>query len=111
MFRTPVLVILFGLSTASLADGPGSRIRAGPAAPQPPSGAAERDAQRCDALRGDAKERCLRELRAALRGGAERAPHEGPSPETTGMGAAAGSGPEATGMGSGAGSGATSGKR
>jgi hypothetical protein len=43
--------------------------------------------------------------------GAERAPHEGPNPETTGMGAGAGSGPEATGMGSGAGSGATSGKR
>jgi hypothetical protein len=110
VFRTSVLVILFGLSTASLADGPGSRIRAGPAAPQPPSGAAERDARRCDALGGDAKERCMRELRAAMRA-PERAPHEGPSPETTGMGAAAGSGPEATGTGSGAGSGATSGKR
>jgi hypothetical protein len=110
MLRGVVLVSLLGLSTASFADGPGSRIRAGPAAPQPPIGAAERDAQRCDAMRGDAKERCMRELRAAMRSG-ERAPHEGPSPEASGMGAGAGSGPEATGMGSGAGSGATSGKR
>jgi hypothetical protein len=52
----------------------------------------------------------MRELRAAMRG-SERAPHEGPSPEASGMGAGAGSGPEATGMGSGAGSGSTSGKR
>ena len=110
MFRSFVIAALLGLATASFADGPGSRIRAGPAAPQPPSGAAERDAQRCDALRGDAKGRCLRELRAAMRG-PERAPHEGPSPEAGSMGAGAGSGPEATGMGSGAGSGATSGKR
>jgi len=110
VFRDLVLVALLGLSTASFADGPGSRIRAGPAAPQPPGGAAERDAQRCDAMRGEAKERCRRELRAAMRG-TERAPHEGPSPEASGMGAGAGSGPEATGMGSGAGSGATSGKR
>jgi hypothetical protein len=110
VFRNFVIAALLGLATASFADGPGSRIRAGPAAPQPPTGAAERDAQRCDALRGDAKERCQRELRAAMRG-AERAPHAGPSPEAGGMGAGAGSGPEATGMGSGAGSGATSGKR
>jgi hypothetical protein len=111
VFRSLVSAALLGLATASFADGPGSRIRASPAVPQPPTGAAERDAQRCDALRGEAKERCLRELRAAMRG-AERAPHQGPNPETTGMGAGAGSsGPEATGMGSGAGSGSTSGKR
>jgi hypothetical protein len=93
VFKDLLLVTLLGLSTASFADGPGSRIRAGPAAPQP----IEKDMQRCEALRGDAKARCMRELRAAMRG-PERAPHEGPNPE-------------ATGMGSGAGSGATSGKR
>ena len=107
MFKSFVISALLGVATASFADGPGSRIRTGPAAPPP----LDRDIQRCEALRAEAKERCLRELRAALRG-AERAPHEGPNPETTGMGAGAGSsGPEATGMGSGAGSGATSGKR
>jgi hypothetical protein len=53
----------------------------------------------------------MRELRAAMRSGEGRAPHEGPSPEASGMGAGAGSGPEATGMGSGAGSGSTSGKK
>jgi len=110
VLRDLVLLTLLGLSTASFADGPGSRIRAGPAAPQPIGPAAERDAQRCEALRAEAKERCMRELRAAMRG-SERAPHEGPNPESTGMGAGAGSGPEATGMGSGAGSGSTSGKR
>jgi hypothetical protein len=92
VFRGLVLVTLLGLSTASFADGPGSRIRADPAPAIPqPTRPGERDAQRCDALLGDAKERCMRELRAATRG-TERAPHEGPGPEAPGTGTGTGSG-------------------
>jgi hypothetical protein len=93
MLRALFLAILLGLATASSADGPGSRIRAGPPAPQPASPAAERDLQRCDTLRDQAKQRCLRDVRAAA--AAEEKNR----------------GPEATGAGSGAGSGATSAKK
>jgi hypothetical protein len=97
MLRGLLLLILLGFAAASSADGPGSRILAGPPAPQPASPAAERDLQRCDAMHGDAKQRCIRELRGAI-GSPDRPPHQGP-------------GPEATGMGSGAGTGATSAKK
>ena len=96
MSRWLCAAALIALAAPLHADGPGSRLRAGPAAPQPPlNGAAERDAQRCDAMEGDAKERCRRALGSALRAG-ERPPHES-------------RGPEAVGGTSGAGAGATSG--
>src|SRR5919106_3514242 len=94
MPRALAAATLLALSTLCVADGPGSRIRAGPgvpAVPGQPMGPVEKDLQRCDALRAEAKERCMREIRAAMRG-SERAPHEGPNPESTGMGAGAGSG-------------------
>jgi len=63
MSRSLLLVLLMGFAATSFADGPGSRIRTGPPPPQPAGPAAERDMQRCEAMRGDAKERCMREVR------------------------------------------------
>src|SRR5688572_7862799 len=94
MFRILTFAALFGVAAAALADGPGSRLRAGPPAPQPAgrdTAPAERDAQRCEALRGDERSRCFRELRRAMNAPAS-APHAGPGPESTGAGSGAGSG-------------------
>jgi hypothetical protein len=78
--------VLLAFAAASYADGPGSRIRAGPEPQQPPNRAAARDLDRCDALREvEEKERCKKAVRAAA--AADEKPR----------------GPEATGMGSGAG--------
>ena len=65
MSRILLASALLGLATVASADGPGSRIRITP--PQAPrtSPAAERDLQRCEALRADERERCLKDLRAA----------------------------------------------
>jgi hypothetical protein len=76
-------------SGACRADMPGSGIRSG-SPPSPTTDRQQGEPRRCDTLRGDAKERCLREARAA-------------------DARAKTSGPESTGMGSGAGSGARSG--
>lgn len=89
MMKAIAGALLFSFSALALADGPGTRLRSGPA-PAQPIGPIERDAQRCDTLRGDAKERCLRELRAAMRA-PQRDPHAGPGPESVG-GAPAGTG-------------------
>lgn len=94
-----LLSAMLAFPVASLADGPGSRIRTGPGITHPDTPpAAERDAERCYKMADKEKERCLQRLRAALRG-KERPPHAGPGPGSTG----AGSG----GAGSGAGSGST----
>jgi hypothetical protein len=97
------LIALLAIAGAALAQE-GSRIRLGPTVP-PPAGTAsapiERDAQRCDAMQGSAKDRCLRDLRAAA-AGAERSPHAGPNPESAGAGASSGadlSGPGSAGPG------------
>src|SRR2546422_5369046 len=90
-------VLAIGLAFVALAasaEGPGSRIRTTPEIPQAmelshPS-APLNQARSCEGLRGEARERCLRQPREA---DAERRS----------------SGPEAIGMGSGAGAGATSG--
>ena len=83
---------LLGTAAVALADGPGSRIRATPGPPQPAAaGPVDRDLQRCQAMSGEEKERCLRALRSAERG-AERAPHEGPGPESPGPSANSGTG-------------------
>jgi hypothetical protein len=88
--RTVFLVTaLLVASAASFADAPGSRIRAGPLPPQPKETIDEK--RRCETLREEAKERCLKDERAAA--AAEERKR----------------GPEATGAGSGAGSGAASG--
>ncbi len=96
MLRSLGFAALLTLAAAASAEGLGSRIRATPAGPHsaaPPASPAERDAQRCDSLTDEAKERCLRELRAAVRDKQqERAPHEGPGPESVGMGSGAGIG-------------------
>lgn len=85
-FAFAFLLALITLSTAlSYADGPGSRLRAGPELQQPPNRAAARDLDRCDTLRDEEKERCKKAVRAAA--AADEKPR----------------GPEATGMGSGAG--------
>jgi hypothetical protein len=90
--RRLILSAIVALPVASLADGPGSRIRTGPGITHPDTPpAAERDAERCYKMPDKEKERCLQRLRAALRG-KERAPHAGPGPESTGAGSGAGSG-------------------
>jgi hypothetical protein len=76
--------VLLAFAAASYADGPGSRLRAGPDLQQPPNRAAARDLDRCDTLRDEEKERCKKAVRAAA--AADEKPR----------------GPEATGMGSGA---------
>jgi hypothetical protein len=82
MLKPVAALAIFALSASALAQGPGTRLRTGPG-PQQPGGPVERDAQRCDTMQGAAKERCLRELRAAMRGPG-RDPHEGPGPEALG---------------------------
>jgi len=89
-----LVVSLAFVALAASAEGPGSRIRTTPEIPQamelshPP--APLNQARPCEGLRGEARERCLRQPRET---DVERGP----------------SGPEATGMGSGAGAGATTG--
>jgi len=83
--RFALLALLLALSTASFADGPGTRIRTGPAAPQPKSPAAERDLQRCEAMRAEEKERCMKTVRAAA--AADEKPR---GPEASGSGTTTG---------------------
>ena len=89
--RAFTFALLLAFAAASYADGPGSRIRAGPELQQPPNRAAARDLDRCDTLRDEEKARCKKAVRAAA--AADEKPR----------------GPEATGMGSGAGSSAGTG--
>jgi hypothetical protein len=84
-----LLVALLALATPAFADDPGTRILPTPSGPKRPAPAAERDLQRCEALRDEAKERCIKDVRAAIAAGEKER------------------GPEATGAGSGASSGAT----
>jgi hypothetical protein len=63
--RSLLAASLLAIGLSALADGPGSRLRIGPALPQQPAPAAERDLQRCEKLRADERERCLKDLRAA----------------------------------------------
>jgi hypothetical protein len=91
MLRAIAAVSLALAVSLAWAEGPGSRIGTTPEIPQPSNVAAPRTPQKpakpCETLRGDARDRCLREQADIER-------------RT--------SGPEATGMGSGA-SGTTSG--
>jgi|SRR5687767_6592852 hypothetical protein len=93
MVKTCAIAALLTFVANAWADGPGSRIRATPF-PSQPAATIDRDMQRCEAMRGDEKDRCLRALRDAARRD-DRPPHAGPGPER---------GPESTGMSSGAGS-------
>ena len=89
MFRGILFLALLALAATTFSDGPGSRIRLHPQ-PQPPApaaGPADRDAQRCEQMGADAKERCLRELHLATREAQRAAPHKGPNPESAGAGA------------------------
>ena len=95
MIRCYAVAALLSFTFTAWADGPGTRIRDTPP-PSRPGTAVDRDQQRCDALRGDEKERCLRTLRDAARRD-DRPPHAGPGPErgpeSIGMGSAASTGP------------------
>jgi len=98
-----LFIILLGTATVAVADGPGSRIRATPGTPQPAgAGPLDKDLQRCEAMSGEQKQRCLRALRSAERS-VERPPHEGPGPESPGPSANSGTGATsgATGAGTG----------
>ena len=70
-------------------SAPDTRILTTPSGPQRTGPAAERDLQRCEALSGEEKERCMKDVRAAITAGEKQR------------------GPEATGAGSGAGGGAS----
>lgn len=99
MFRGILFLALLALAATTFSDGPGSRIRLNPQ-PQPTApvaGPADRDAQRCEQMGGDAKERCLRELQIATREAQRAAPHKGPNPESAGAGATT---PDSIGPGS-----------
>ena len=91
MFRGILFLALLALAATTFSDGPGSRILLSPQPqPQPAApvaGAADRDAQRCEEMGGNAKERCLRELQIATREAQRAAPHKGPNPESAGAGA------------------------
>ena len=87
MFRGILFLALLALAATTFSDGPGSRIRLHPQPPAPSAGPADRDAQRCEQMGGDAKERCLRELHLATREAQRAAPHKGPNPESAGAGA------------------------
>jgi hypothetical protein len=83
-----LFVTLLGAAAVAIADGPGTQILTTPQVPTPGnSRAADNDRQRCEAMSGAHRDRCLRTLRNA-----------------TGR-----PGPEANGPGSNAGTGATSG--
>jgi hypothetical protein len=87
-----LFIFLLGTAAIAVADGPGSRIRATPGLPQPAgAGPLDKDLQRCEAMSGEQKERCLRALRSAERS-VQRAPHEGPGPESPGPSANSGTG-------------------
>ena len=87
-----LFVILLGTAAVAVADGPGSRIRATPGPAQPAgAGPLDKDLQRCEAMGGEQKERCLRALRSAERS-VERPPHEGPGPQSPGPRANSGTG-------------------
>ncbi|HWM43534.1 MAG TPA: hypothetical protein VNP36_13945 [Burkholderiales bacterium] len=81
-----VLVALLALAIPSFADGPGSRILTTPSGPQRTDPAAERDLQRCEALPAEAKERCMKDVRAAI-----TAEEKKRGPEATGAGSGASS--------------------
>jgi hypothetical protein len=87
--------------TSAFADGPGTRILTTPSGPQRASPATERDLQRCETLRAEEKERCMKAARAAA-----VADEKTRGPEATGAGSGASSTPS-TGASSGAASGGT----
>jgi hypothetical protein len=87
-----VFFTLLAMAAIAIADGPGSRIGATPGPPQPAAaGPLDKDLQRCEAMSGEQKERCLRALRSAERS-VERAPHDGPGPQSPGPSANSGTG-------------------
>jgi hypothetical protein len=82
-----LFVALLGAAAVAIADGPGSQIRGGPSEPPRPSPAAQRDLDRCAAMRTEDKERCLKNLRAAA---AADEKQRGPGATSGGVSAGAG---------------------
>lgn len=90
MLKALFVAAMLALPAAYAADGPGSRIRATPSGSALPSDE-QKQSRRCESLRGEAKERCMKDARAAA--AADQRTR----------------GPDSTGGASGAGTGATSG--
>jgi hypothetical protein len=65
VLKAVIAIGLLAVSASVSADGPGSRIRIGPPEPQRTPPATQRDLERCERLRDEAKDRCVREARAA----------------------------------------------
>lgn len=93
MRRLLAFALCAGVMSAASAEGPGTRIRSGSSV-QLPSLAPQAAEERCQKVRGDARDRCMREMKVRE----EAADHKSRA-----------SGPETTGMSSGAASGATTG--
>ena len=72
MTRSYAVAALLSFTLNAWADGPGTRIRDTPL-PSRPAAAVDRDLQRCEAMRGDEKERCLRAARCGTPGRASAA--------------------------------------
>ena len=92
MIRSYAVAALLSFTLNAWADGPGTRIRDTPL-PSRPAAAVDRDLQRCEAMRGDEKERCLRAARCGTpgRASAARGPRARAWTESIGMGSGAGS--------------------
>lgn len=79
-----LIALLLALSPgAAMAEGPGTRIGAGSDLPRLLD-ILQRNARPCDRQRGEARDRCLREIRRAA------VPDRGTGPESIGSGAGSG---------------------
>ena len=77
MFHLLIALLLALSPGAAVAEGPGTRIRAGSDLPRLLD-SLQRNAGPCERQRGEAKDRCLREIRGAA------APERATGPESTG---------------------------
>ena len=89
--RHPLSGLLLALSAllaaaSSFAEGPGTRIRAGSDMPRLLDSLQRNASGPCDRQRGEARDRCLKEIRKAT------VPDRGTGPQSTGAGSGAGSG-------------------
>jgi hypothetical protein len=90
IFLIPFAAAVLLVHVPLLAEGPGSRIGTTPQVPLAPQPVASELTQRCERLRDEERERCLREAKSATASATKPS-----GPETTGMGSGAGAGSSA----------------
>src|SRR5918999_4617200 len=93
MLRSLIVSSFLALALPALADGPGTRLRLGPGVPQQPAPAAERDLERCERLRAEDRERCVKQVRAAAAADERTRGPESIGGRTSGAGSGATTGP------------------